>query len=43
MRLTVKEREKATTIVAPWYQKAGEKDKGLILNEFMELTGHGRR
>jgi hypothetical protein len=43
MRLTVKERKKATAIVAPRYQKARKKDKGKILNEFIELTGYGRR
>lgn len=43
MRLTVKERKKAAAIVAPRYQKARKKEKGLILNEFMKLTGYGRR
>lgn len=43
MRLTMKERKKATAIVAPRYQKARKKDKGVILNEFIELTGYGRR
>lgn len=43
MRLTVKERKKATAIMAPRYQKARKKDKGVILNEFIELTGYGRR
>lgn len=43
MRLTVKERKKATAIVAPRYQKARKKDKGVILNEFIELTEYGRR
>lgn len=43
MRLTVKERKKAAAIVAPRYQKARKKDKGMILNEFIELTGYGRR
>jgi len=43
MRLTVKERKKATAIVAPRYQKARKKDKGLILDEFTELTGYDRR
>jgi hypothetical protein len=43
MRLTVKERKKATAIVAPRYQKARKKDKRLILDEFTELTGYGRR
>ena len=43
MRLTMKERKKAAAIVAPRYQKARKKDKGLILDEFTELTGYGRR
>jgi hypothetical protein len=43
MRLTVKERKKATAIVAPRYQKARKKEKRLILDEFTKLTGYGRR
>ncbi len=43
MRLTMKERKKATAIMAPRYQKARKKEKGAILNEFIELTGYGRR
>jgi hypothetical protein len=43
MRLTMKERKKAVAIVAPRYQKARKKEKGSILNEFIELTGYGRR
>ena len=43
MRLTVKERKKATAIVAPRYQKARKREKGLILDEFTKLTGYGRR
>jgi hypothetical protein len=43
MRLTVKERKKAAAIVAPRYQKARKKEKGLILDEFTNLTGYGRR
>ena len=43
MRLTMKERKKAAAIVAPRYQKARKKEKGTILNEFIELTGYGRR
>ena len=43
MRLTVKERKKVTAIMAPRYQKARRKDKGVILNEFIELTGCSRR
>jgi hypothetical protein len=43
MRLTMKERKKAAAIIAPRYQKARKKDKGIILDEFIELTGYGRR
>jgi hypothetical protein len=43
MRLTVKERKKAAAIVAARYQKARKKDKTVILNEFIQLTGYGRR
>jgi hypothetical protein len=43
MRLTMKERKKATAVVAPRYQKARKKDKCLILNEFTGLTGYSRR
>jgi hypothetical protein len=42
MRLTMKERKKAVAIIAPRYQKARKKDKGVILDEFIELTGYGR-
>jgi len=43
MRLTVKERKKAAAIVAARYQKSRKKSKGMILDEFIELTGYGRR
>ena len=43
MGLTMKERKKAAVIIAPRYQKARKKEKGTILNEFIELTGYGRR
>jgi len=42
MRLTMKERQKTTVIVATRYQKARKKDKGKILDEFIELTGYTR-
>lgn len=42
MRLTMQERKKATVIMAPRYQKARKKGKGLILDEFIELTGYVR-
>lgn len=40
MRLTMKERKKAVAVAAPRYQKARKKYKGMILNEFLELTGY---
>jgi hypothetical protein len=43
MRLTMKERKKATAVVAARYQKARKKDKGIILDEFTKLTGYSRR
>ena len=42
MRLTVKEKQKATKITAARYQKAAKKKKGTILDEFIELTGYDR-
>jgi hypothetical protein len=42
MRLTVSERHKATKITAARYQKAAKKKKGVILDEFIELTGYDR-
>lgn len=42
MRLTMKERQPITAVVAVRYRKAGKKDKGLILDEFSELTGYNR-
>jgi hypothetical protein len=43
MRLTMKERKKTTAVVSGRYQKARKKDKGLILDEFVKLTGYSRR
>lgn len=42
MRLTMKERKKTTAVVAPRYQRAKKKEKGMILNEFIKLTGYNR-
>lgn len=42
MRLTMKERKSVAAIIAPRYQKAQKKQKGVILNEFIELTGYNR-
>jgi len=41
MGLTMKERKKAI-VVAPRYQRAKKKEKGMILNEFIKLTGYNR-
>lgn len=42
MRLTMKEKKKAVVILAPRYQKAGKKEKGKMLDEFIALTGYCR-
>lgn len=42
MRLTMQERKKAATVIAADYQKAYKKQKGVILNEFIRLTGYNR-
>lgn len=42
MRLTMREKKKATAILAPRYQKSGKKEKGKMLNEFIALTGYCR-
>ena len=42
MRLTVREKQKATRITAARYQKATKKKKGAILDEFIALTGYDR-
>jgi len=42
MRLTIKERQKATKITAARYQKASKNKKGTILEEFAALTGYDR-
>jgi hypothetical protein len=42
MRLTMKEKKKATAILAPRYKKARKKDKGQMLDEFVSLTGYRR-
>lgn len=43
MRLTMKERQRATAVTAARYQGARKKEKGVILDEFTKLTGYGRR
>jgi hypothetical protein len=42
MRLTMKERKRVAEATAGRYRKAGKKEKGVILNEFVELTGFAR-
>jgi hypothetical protein len=42
MRLTMKERKRIAEATAGRYRKAGKKEKGIILNEFVELTGFAR-
>ena len=42
MRFTMKERQKITAALAGRYKKARKKDKGKMLNEFIELTGYNR-
>ena len=43
MGLTMKERKALTRQVAPRYRKAGKKEKGTILDEFVHTTGYTRR
>jgi hypothetical protein len=42
MRLTMKERKRIAEATAGRYRKARKKEKGVILNEFVELTGFAR-
>ncbi len=42
MRLTLKDRKRVAEATASRYRKAGKKEKGLILTEFVELTGFAR-
>src|SRR5947209_5025720 len=42
MRLTMKERKRIAEATAGRYRQAGKKEKGAILNEFVELTGFAR-
>jgi hypothetical protein len=42
MRLTMKERKRIAEATAGRYRKARKKEKGAILNEFVELTGFAR-
>lgn len=42
MRFTMEERQKITAALAGRYQRVRKKDKGLLLNEFIALTGYNR-
>jgi hypothetical protein len=42
MRLALKEKQKIAELLSRKYQKAGKKEKGKILNEFVELSGYNR-
>src|SRR3990172_5712552 len=42
MRLTMKERQSVTAVVAARYRRTGKKDKKTILNEFTQVTGYNR-
>ena len=42
MRLTVKEKRSVVKVIALRYKKARKKEKKVILNEFIELTGYNR-
>ena len=42
MRLTMKERQSVTAVVAARYRRTGKKGKKTILNEFTQVTGYNR-
>jgi hypothetical protein len=42
VRLTMKERQSVTAVVAGRYRKARKRNKGQILDEFTQLTGYNR-
>ncbi len=42
MRLTMKERQSVTAVVAARYRRTVKKDKKTILNEFTQVTGYNR-
>jgi hypothetical protein len=43
MGLIAKEKRAAIKVTAPRYQKAPKRQKGIILDEFAELTGYKER
>ncbi len=42
MRLTMKEKQKVIQQVSKRYQKSRKKEKGRILDEFVQITGYNR-
>jgi hypothetical protein len=42
MRLTMREKKSVTRVIASRYQNSNKKEKGKILDEFVELTGYTR-
>lgn len=42
MRLTMKQRQAVTKALCAQYRKAAKKEKGAILDQFVEVTGYGR-
>jgi hypothetical protein len=42
MRLTMKEKRSITKVIADRYKKASKKEKSVILDEFIKLTGYNR-
>ncbi len=43
MGLTMKEKQSITKETVQRYKKATKKDKGMILDEFIQLTGYNRK
>jgi hypothetical protein len=43
MGLTMSEKRAVAAVTAPGYKSAGKKQKGVILGQFVELTGYSRR
>ncbi|MCR9144593.1 MAG: ISNCY family transposase, partial [bacterium] len=42
MRLNMNERRTLAKVFAEKYRRARKKDKGILLDEFVELTGYNR-
>ncbi len=43
MKLKMKERQSVTRVTTQRYKKAKKKEKGVMLDEFTQLTGYNRR